>query len=191
MRKPSTVRAENYCNPQCVAERPRVPMTLKPDEGIALIPLCGADGTIKAYATVDMNDAEWAGQWPWHLANTGYATRTERAGNQKQAVLLHRELLGLVPGDGLEGDHINRDRLDNRRGNLRRSTKGENRQNRTKRTGVSSRFRGVHWRPQYGKWDAEIRVNGKRTWVGRFSSEQEAGEATRRMRLTLMPYATD
>jgi hypothetical protein len=59
-----------------------------------------------------------AEQRRWYLngsATAGYAVSTEH----KRMVLMSREILGLERGDKREADHENRDRLDNRRSNLR------------------------------------------------------------------------
>ncbi|AWT34530.1 hypothetical protein DM785_02430 [Deinococcus actinosclerus] len=61
---------------------------------------------------------------PWSLHSTGYAWRGERHGGKFYAVMLHRQLVN--PPDDLVIDHLNRDRLDNRRANLRVCTQVEN-----------------------------------------------------------------
>lgn len=165
------------------------------DHDIALIPLYARDGSIRAYATVDTADSEWVGQWRWYLSSEGYATRTESRGRRHSShqFKLHRELLGLVLGDGLEGDHINRIKLDNRRSNLRAlPQKGRPQmQNLPGKQGSSSRFRGVSWDKARGKWEAYMSVDRRRHHLGRFSSEHDAAEAARAARAALMPYAWD
>ncbi len=88
--------------------------------GDVRMPLRARDGTIRAYAIVDARDVGLAIH-RWHLSNDEYAhRRTSRTDGKRVVLALHREVLGLVPGDGLEGDHINlRNRLDCRRSNLR------------------------------------------------------------------------
>ena len=61
----------------------------------------------------------------WQLSKHGYAFRRVYAGkrangtSRQRDLYLHRHILGLTKGDGKIGDHVNRDRLDNRRENLR------------------------------------------------------------------------
>lgn len=43
-----------------------------------------------------------------------------------------------------------------------------------KRSGKTSRYVGVSWSLRYQCWRAEIRVNYKLIWLGRFDSEEEA-----------------
>lgn len=154
------------------------------------IPLRSRDGCVRAVAIVDLEDAAWASQWVWSLVN-GYAQRSRIVDGRRIAVRLHRELLGLMPGDGLDGDHINRDKLDNRRSNLRVVPRGSNVQNVASHRGSSSAYRGVSWVKRDRKWHAKISVYGRETSLGYFEDEAEAAEAARHARLRLMPYAVD
>lgn len=43
----------------------------------------------------------------------------------------------------------------------------------------TSRHRGVHWDKANSKWVAQIQINGKATWLGRFSNEVDAANAYR------------
>lgn len=165
---------------------------MHPEDTTARIPLRARDGSIRAYALVDAADAEWANQWRWSLGK-GYALRIGCAGGSRQTILLHRELLGLSPGDGLEGDHINRDRLDCRRANLRVvPKKGQpNHQNVSSHRGATSRHRGVSWDKRNGKWFVKVWAGGKHHYLGLFADEEEAAQVARDARLRLMPYAVD
>jgi hypothetical protein len=81
---------------------------------------------------------------------------------------------------GVEGimDHINHNRLDNRRENLRPATNSQNGANSRKRTKpCSSRFKGVCWDKAKKKWKAHIRVNRKRFHLGYFHNEWAAAQA--------------
>lgn len=159
-------------------------------DGAVRIPLRARDGSIRAYAIVDAVDADWLNQWRWHLDNRGYAVRTARSDGRLRMIQMHRAVLGLTPGDGLEGDHINRDRLDNRRSNLRSVTKIENRQNIAGRPG-SSMYRGVYWNKAASKWQAYISISGTYRYLGLFTDEHEAGRVARAARLSLMGGAVD
>lgn len=143
--------------------------------------------TVRAYVIIDAADAQWVNQWRWCLNSVGYAVRREG----KDIVLLHRALLGLVKGDGMEGDHIDRDKLNCRRSNLRAITKHGNRQNVPARKGASSKYRGVSWDKAAGKWVAGIGINGKRKYLGYFTDEHEAAEVARAARARYLPFALD
>jgi hypothetical protein len=81
------------------------------------------------------------------------------------------------PPPGLLVDHRNCNSLDNRRANLRLATHQENMRNRRKRKNTSSRFIGVTFDKQRGKWLARIIYQGKRIFLGRFDTEIEAARA--------------
>lgn len=72
-------------------------------------------------------------------------------------------------------DHENRDKLDNRRLNLRHITSAHNRTNSSQVNG-SSKYRGVSFHKRTGKWRVDMLLNGKATTVGSYNSELEAAE---------------
>lgn len=90
--------------------------------------------------------------------------------------------------DGLQVDHVNGDRLDNRRANLRLVTQAQNSQNHGARGGASL-FRGVYWHSQRQRWMAQVKMAGKRHYLGLFDSEQAAARAAADFRRAHMPYA--
>lgn len=71
-------------------------------------------------------------------------------------------------------DHVNGNKLDNRRCNLRECTKSQNSINSGSRGGAS-RFRGVSL--ARGRWRARLKHDGKYLSLGQFSTEEEAAEA--------------
>src|SRR4051794_6479842 len=96
-----------------------------PDAGYCRIPLRRIGGQIFAEAIVDLEYAHLA-RMRWYLDGRGYVSHSVTRGPELK---LHRVILGLIPRDGLEADHINRDKLDNRRANLRIVTTAQNAQN--------------------------------------------------------------
>lgn len=103
---------------------------------------------------------------------------------------MHRQVLGMGPEDKRQADHMNRDKLDNRRFNLRIVEKdGHNKQNVPARGGYSE-HRGVSYDKARGKWIAQVKLNGKK-WGRRFDTEGEAAEAARAWRLEHMPFAVE
>lgn len=72
-------------------------------------------------------------------------------------------------------DHIDRDPTNNRFDNLRAATSSQNCRNRTPRKGTGSRFLGVSIHE--GRFQAAISYEGKRKYLGRFPTEEEAALA--------------
>lgn len=144
---------------------------------MARIALSGTNGAGK-FALVDDADLEWLSAWSWHLAPNGYAARGGSTGGR---ALMHRQILGLEPGDGKQGDHINRDRLDNRRENLRVVTAAENSRNTGARPSRSdlpySPHRGVSWSRSKRKWRASAVLDRKQHHLGYFRDEAMAAES--------------
>src|SRR5687767_10322229 len=101
----------------------------------AYIPIYDRDGNIKAHIRLDAADAQKYGKWKWTL-RSGYAVRTDSG----HSVSLHRLILGLERGDPRQVDHINGNRLDNRRANIRVVTARIQQQNRPKRAGTLSKY---------------------------------------------------
>lgn len=145
------------------------------------IPLRRRDGTVRAYALVDDQDAHLA-ELRWCLQPGGYVRR-DRDGRTEY---LHRVVCGLVPGDGLEADHRNRNPLDCRRENLIVTTRAGNAQNVPGRGG-SSRFRGVARHKH--RWQAYVGVGGRKIKLGYRDTELEAAILAANARAELLPFA--
>ncbi len=103
---------------------------------------------------------------------------------------LHRWLFG-NPKDK-HVDHINHDKLDNRRSvNLRLATNAENCQNKKgAQKNSKSGVRGVHWNKRDKLWYAKVMLNKKDTLIGCFKDLKEAEKAVVEARKRLMPFST-
>lgn len=193
-RKPSYVAKHQplFCARACHTLSQRPEIELSEDGRTGRIPLQRKDGSIRAYAIVDAADIQWASRYTWGMSS-GYAVRRVWKGRRSpsQRFYMHRELLGLIEGDGLKGDHISRNKLDCRRINLRVTDSAGNAQNLPPRTGTSSPYRGVSLIKSTGLWRAHLTVGGKHHHVGHFQDEVEAAQAVLAARLEFMPYAVD
>ena len=76
-------------------------------------------------------------------------------------------------------DHINGVRDDNRIENLRAANPTQQQWNQLKVPGCSSKYKGVTWHKRDCKWQASIKVYGKKRFLGYFDSEEDAAEAYR------------
>ena len=130
------------------------------------------------YAIVNATDYLWLMQWKWFVWRSAdgnhYARRgdRERTGKQ-QAILMHREILGLLYGDRRLGDHIQcGNTLDNRRRNLRIADPSQSSANQRKRRDSTTTFKGVH--RARNRWHAVIHWRNRRIPLGYFDTPEEA-----------------
>lgn len=155
------------------------------EEAYREIPLFLRSGEVGSKTRVSEADYPLLRQNRWHKGSRGYAVHLVEG----TVFPMHRVILGLNTGDPREGDHINGNKLDNRRSNLRIVTHAEQMQNLMKRAPASSRFRGVYWDRGKHRWAARVRLEGKTYRLGRFRSEIEAARVADEWRLKNMPYA--
>jgi hypothetical protein len=133
------------------------------------------------FALVDDEDYEELSKHKWHINSNGYAFRNVRLPivgikRYKQSSM-HREIVGLKSGDKRHTDHINQNKLDNRRSNLRICTCAENQRNKDRKSNNTSGFKGVSWTEVDCRWRAKITVNGKHKFLGHFLTPEAAHEA--------------
>lgn len=123
------------------------------------------------FILVSDEDFVWVNSYKWYLDTKGYAVRYESHNGKTHHFLLHRQILGLKKGDGILGDHINLNRLDNSRENLRICNHSENSRN-TPSQGGKSKFKGVYFRR--GMWNASIKCGQVKYNLGDFYYEEDA-----------------
>jgi len=131
-----------------------------------------------AVALVSAEDYEMASLYKWHLTSHGYAARNDYATGEH--IYMHR-FINRAPA-GTEVDHIDRNKLNNTRENLRTATRHQQGANTTKQRGVSSQFKGVCFimgkgEKRVDRWAAYISPNGKRKHLGYYVSELDAAFA--------------
>ena len=128
----------------------------------------------KGFVTiVDEGDYDWLMQWKWCFCN-GYAIRGHGGRKNRDYIYMHRLIMNFP--NSKEIDHINGNKLDNRRSNLRISTRLQNGSNIGKRNGVS-KYKGVSWHKGDGKWVAQIHPNRIHIHLGCFDNEEDAAFA--------------
>lgn len=120
---------------------------------------------------LDDEDIELYNQFSWSVGNFNgkkYLCRSSK-GNK---VLFHRSVLKLIKGDGKIVDHIDGNSLNNCKTNLRICTQSENNRNRINK----SVTKGYYFNTEKGKWQSQIKIEGKQVFLGRFDNENDAAQ---------------
>lgn len=134
------------------------------------------------------DDSDYAvlSQHKWHEHSGGYAMRHGRnAAGEKRSYYMHRDILGLKGKE--ECDHINGDKLDNRRANLREATRSDQIVNSfPSRPNGSCLWRGVYLRKSgryQKKWRVRLIKNGQAYYGGSFTTSRMVALAYNKLAL--------
>jgi len=122
------------------------------------------------YTIVDEEDYERIMEHSWCFTTLGYADTSNKRNNLK----MHRVVLGTTDPEILV-DHINHNKVDNRKSNLRECTKGQNQYNKKPTIG-KSKYKGVILFSE-NKWRARVSFENKRVSLGLFDNEEDAARA--------------
>lgn len=114
------------------------------------------------------SDIKWA-------YSGGYVLYDQRSKGARKKIWLHR-LIANTP-DGMVTDHINGNKLDNRKSNLRVCTRQQNNINVGLNKANTSGYKGVAWHKRNKKWRAIIKYNKKSIWLGLYDTKEEAAIA--------------
>lgn len=137
-----------------------------------LLPVTGSRNEV--ICLVDRRDLAKIAPIQWLVGKNGYVTGYDPI--SRKSVLMHRWLLDAKSGDVI--DHLNHNKRDNRRVNIRFCTPSQNNQNRSIKCRVDNKsgFRGVT--QNHKKWRAYITKDGKRYELGwAFETKEEAANA--------------
>lgn len=125
--------------------------------------------TQNKFAIVDNKDFEYLNQWKWNYDKiTGYAKRHIK----NKSIYLHR-IINNTP-QNLFTDHINRNKLDNRKCNLRTCEKVLNQRNQKICKTNTSGYKGVSWSKSAKKWQSFIFKDNKKINLGFFIDKIDA-----------------
>jgi len=128
----------------------------------------------KYQTLVDDKDYDRLNKFRWSITNNGYAIRRSKYGY----FLMHREIIEIP--NGYEADHINGNKLDNRKQNLRIATRSQNNANQRINSYNTSGYKGVSWNKTLKLWMAYIKVDGKR-YVKWAKNKEKAAEKYNQM----------
>jgi hypothetical protein len=129
------------------------------------------------FALVDDEDFEELNKYRWFSDKAGYIIGhyVVAKGEKRKTVKMHRVLMKTPRG--MTVDHINGDKRDNRKKNLRNCSYSENMMNKGRTSSNTSGFKGVYWHNFGKRWCSAIKVQGKKKHIGSFSTKEEAYEA--------------
>lgn len=130
---------------------------------------------------VDDEDYPWLNEYPWRCVPSGYVMRLFYVGGITKAAYMHRVIMNCPIG--MDVDHRDRNPLNNQKSNLRVVTDSQNLHNskiQTRGGRKTSRYKGVVWDREKRRWRAEIRVNKRCIYIGRFLAEIDAAAAYNR-----------
>jgi hypothetical protein len=118
-------------------------------------------------AIVDDEYYEELSKHNWHLNTNGHAKRGHRVNGKYTNIFMHHQII--TPPKGYFVDHINGNKLDNRRENLRICTPQQNVFNLHK-----DKPKGVYHNKEWDTWIAYITFNQVRCYLGSYKTEREA-----------------
>lgn len=138
------------------------------DGDVAYVVMTDNFGNDTGRAVIDTCDLERVVDCKWGLSH-GYAV----TGKGSDRIRMHRLITGASENDNFV-DHINGNKLDNRKENLRLATVMENAANTGLPTSNTSGYKGVYWHKATSKWASELVYNKKKYRLGLFDNPNEA-----------------
>ena len=130
----------------------------------------------------DLEDYDKIKEYCWHIKSDGYvATNSliKNTGRKRFTILMSKLIVGLDTNE-LFVDHINHNRFDNRKINLRIVTKSQNRMNHALPSNNTSGESGVSWDEKSQKWHSRIGYNNQEITLGFYNDFNEAVDARKK-----------
>lgn len=122
---------------------------------------------------VSFEDEYLLDNYKWYIRADGYPqTRFKKDGKR-----ITKKLHKMIMSERGYVDHINGNKLDNRRCNLRYCTLSQNNANSKKHRDGFCKYKGVTYEKKKRLYRARIRVNGKLIGLGRYKNEEDAARA--------------
>lgn len=132
------------------------------------------------HTMVDLDDYEKYKHYKWHMDKLGYVKRAYWEDGKPKTTSLHRDVMNNPKG--MDVDHIDQNRLNNRKSNLRIATRSQNMANvrKIKKEKARSLYKGVSYldrKTLTNKWTAYIKKDYVMYNLGYFLTEEEAAIA--------------
>lgn len=155
-------------------------------EDYAEIIVRNKQGTIKGKAIIDLDDVERCKRFKWGMYSNGYFYGNI---NKILRIRLHRFILGLDAWDkSNEVDHINRNRADNRKSNLRIVNHSENNKNKERNYSkiVNTDNDNVYFDKRHNTYYGRYGFKGCTYTTNRYKNRQDALNAINEIKKNLM-----
>lgn len=123
---------------------------------------------------IDKDKYEDIIKYSWHITANGYAItdKINVNGEEKKNILMHRYIKECY--DSNDVDHVNNNRLDNRKDNLRMGSKQQNSQNKSKNKNSNNEYKGVVYVKEDNVYKAHMVFESKVILNKRFEEEIDA-----------------
>lgn len=112
------------------------------------------------------------GRDSWYCDKDGYLVSSYYFNGERRFIRFHRIVMNATPEQVV--DHINRNKADNRKANLRCCKRAENDRNRNLYITNTSGVSGVYFDKQRNKWVASITLERQKIYIGRFAVKEDA-----------------
>lgn len=137
-------------------------------------------------AFVDDEDYEYLSQMKWSLMANGYAICGRKIqGIDKKSNMMHRLVINAKKGQIV--DHIDRNRINNTKQNLRFVSIEQNCHNSSKRKNAKNKFKGTVYRERVNAYESRCKMFGKHNNLGTYKTEIAAAYAYNKKALELSP----
>lgn len=123
---------------------------------------------------IDNEDYLKVNKYSWWSKPQGYIYTQTGTGYERKTIYLHRFIMNVSKNK--EIDHINHNKIDNRKSNLRICTRSQNNMNKPGIRGVAK---------YKGKWRARIKLNRKEIHIGIYNKYIDALNARKKKELVL------
>lgn len=121
---------------------------------------------------IDITDIALFESYVWSLNKDGYMVTNK---NHKEC-LYHKMIMGNICENNIYIDHINRNKLDCRRANLRLVTSQQNAMNKSLQSNSTTGFVGVSYINSANRYRAQIGINEKDIYLGKSTNPVECAQ---------------